>query len=277
MATMAPIGRCCLLLRLLALLACPTISATAAKWEAPAGLSLFHNISVDWANVSARARAVPTVHMPSSYAFHRTDAFDGGPSGLPNPLHGPLYRRLKALNATQMRYMQAQDGDGLNDLRHYPEPYPPNATDRTTSWDMDGIDQYVEDFCASTHRGDCSGHVFFLGPLPPWMWHTSPTNSSVCTARDPRTCTGPLIDKTAKQAGEYYSRIVSWYNRGWLVDEFGTRHVSRRTRNFNITHWEVLNEPALYVHNLVDGPTGRLCRYSRGEPSFPCAIESCKC
>eukprot|EP01045_Picozoa_sp_COSAG04_P004082 COSAG04_NODE_173_length_21572_cov_104.574256_18_plen_238_part_00 len=93
----------------------------------------------------ATTSATPTLHMPNSYAFSRTVR-----NGSANPLHGALYDRLRALNADSVRYMQAQDTNGLNALELYPEPHPPDAASRTTSWNMSGIEQYVVDFCAAT-------------------------------------------------------------------------------------------------------------------------------
>jgi hypothetical protein len=115
---------------------------------------------------------------------------------------------------------------------------------------MAGIDAFVSDFCAATKGGDCSQTIMFIGPLPPWFFHPTPTSPAVCNATDSHSCTGPLIDPTGRQAGEYYSRIVSWFTKGFLIDEMGTKIAGGH--HFKFTYWEVLNEPNLYAHyNLV--------------------------
>jgi len=40
--------------------------------------------------------------------------------------------------------------------------------------------------------------------------------------------------------GNYYKRLVSWYVAGGFYDEYNLYHKSGY--NYNITHWEVLNE-----------------------------------
>ena len=131
----------------------------------------------------------------------------------------------------------------------YPEAYPPNSATKTTSWDMSGIDQYMSDFCAATKHGDCSETNIFIGPLPPWLYHTSLTDLSICNASNPASCTGELVDPSGRAAGEYYSRIVSWFTRGYLIDEFGNNHTGGH--HFNFTHWEVLNEPNLHLFHSM--------------------------
>ena len=98
------------------------------------------SVSVQWDTVLARTHAVPSVHTPNSYAWQRADA-----AGTKNPLHDLLYSRLKELGTDHIRYMQAQDTNGLNNLSAYPEPYPPDKATKATSWDhlRTGIDPYV--------------------------------------------------------------------------------------------------------------------------------------
>ena len=158
-----------------------------------------------------------------------------------------LYSRLKELGTDHIRYMQAQDTNGLNNISAYPEPFPPNNATRTTSWShLLSIDDYVVDFCAATKNGDCSDTIIFIGPLPPWLFHTSPTNAAVCTATDSNQCSGSLVDPSGAEAGEYFSRVISWFCKGGFVDEFGVKHTSGH--HFNFTLWEVLNEANGYSH-----------------------------
>jgi hypothetical protein len=47
-------------------------------------------------------------------------------------------------------------------------------------------------------------------------------------------------------AGEYFSRIVSYFTKGSFTDEYGVTHGGGH--HFNFTLWEVLNEPNYYAH-----------------------------
>ena len=48
------------------------------------------------------------------------------------------------------------------------------------------------------------------------------------------------IDPTGVDAGNYFSRIISWYTKGGFVDELGVKHVSNYSYAWK--YWEVLNE-----------------------------------
>ena len=50
---------------------------------------------------------------------------------------------------------------------------------------------------------------------------------------------GPL-DPTGKQAGEYFSRIISWFTKGEFTDELGVVH--KGGHRYPWQDWEVLNE-----------------------------------
>ena len=177
-------------------------------------------VSVTWENVTATTRAIATFHTPNSYAWQRANPS----SGRANPMSKVLYERLKAVGTDHIRYMQAQDNNGLSNLSVYPEPYAPDPRTNTTSWNMGGISDFVSDFCAATKHGDCSETIMFVGPLPPWFFFAHPGSESICNRTDSALCTGPLADPSGRQAGEYYSRIVSWFTEGFLIDEYGHRH-----------------------------------------------------
>ena len=182
------------------------------------------------------------MHNPNSYAFSRRR--QNGTEN--NPYSQLLYERLESLGADSIRYMQAQDTNGLDALELYPEPYAPNTAANTTSWNMSGIEQYVVDFCAATVGGDCHDTILFVGPLPPWFYYQTESMQQECQAEDPAACTGPLVDPTGKAAGGYYSRIVSYFTNGGFTDELGTVHTGGH--HFKFRFWEVLNEPDLYKH-----------------------------
>jgi hypothetical protein len=188
-------------------------------------------VTVDWADVAARTPARPTVHVPLSWAFQRTDA-----AGRTNPLHAMLFERLAQLNTTHTRMMLATDTNGLNDIQTYPEPTPP--THNSTSWNLSGITNLAVDFCAAT--SNCTNSVMYIGPTPPWFFCTSPTDKTVCSNPIPSACSGSLIDPSGRAAGEYYSRIVSWLKNGEFKDELGKLHTGGPRLGFK--YWEVLNE-----------------------------------
>ena len=54
------------------------------------------------------------------------------------------------------------------------------------------------------------------------------------------TNTSGFIDSTGISAGEYFSRIISWYTKGGFIDELGVKHVSNHYYKWK--YWEVLNE-----------------------------------
>ena len=112
-------------------------------------------VDIHWQTVSARTRAIPTVHNPNSYAFQRVNP----KTNATNPMHDTIYSRLKALGADHIRYMvrpnaqlreagsglkakrrlgpqQAQDQNGLYNMWASPEPFAPDPRTKTTSWDM---------------------------------------------------------------------------------------------------------------------------------------------
>ena len=89
-------------------------------------------------------------------------------------------------------------------------------------------------------------------------------------ADGPYPSIGPR-DPSGVEAGDYFSRIVSWYTKGGLTDEAGVWHPSGH--HFKWTNWEVLNEvdsssPLLCLKLLnADGKTQNLTecavRYTR--------------
>ncbi|PRP83305.1 hypothetical protein PROFUN_09517 [Planoprotostelium fungivorum] len=115
---------------------------------------------------------------------------------------------------------------------------PPNGTH--TFWDFSLIDPIVEDFMNASEGRDV---VFEFCTTPEWMWKT---DQPVTIPSDPDEVMWGysqgtvLIDPTAKQLGQYYARVLSWYTKGGFTDELGVFHSSNYF--YNITHWEVLNE-----------------------------------
>ena len=128
-------------------------------------------------------------------------------------LHDEVFARIRELAADHVRYLH-WDPFELS----YPLKHPPSGG--KTSWDFSGIDPYVEDFMAAS-----AGHDAVINFAPMYTWGTNATG---------------FIDPTGAAAGEYFSRIISWYTKGGFVDELGARHVSNYSYNWK--YWEVLNE-----------------------------------
>ena len=80
--------------------------------------------------------------------------------------------------------------------------------------------------------------MIYVGPVPAWMFYFSPNSTTVCNLTqvqgNPVGCRGQLVDPSGRQAGEYFSRIVSWFTKGYLVDEYGTRHEGGHRFNFTV-------------------------------------------
>ena len=153
-------------------------------------------------------------------------------------LHNAVFARIKDLGADHIRYLH-WDGVGT---ACWPEPTPP--TNGKTSWDFSGIDPYVVDFMEASQGHDS---VINFAPVATWM-----TNK-----------TG-YIDPTGVQAGEYFSRIISWYTKGGFIDELGVKHVSNHSYAWK--YWEVLNE--------VDaGESGTHCSSLNNSAAAPLCAE----
>jgi hypothetical protein len=111
-----------------------------------------------------------------------------------------------------------------------------------TSWDFEWPDQSMVDFMVASGDGERSAIPNFSTP-PQWLF----TGPRQLYPDDPLQTFwsyengGPnnLVDPTGQQFGEYYGRLVAYYVEGGFTDE-GGRFI--KGHQFNITHWEVLNE-----------------------------------
>lgn len=160
-------------------------------------------VKVEWGALNPAVLAIPTY----------LDQVNPGTMARSSPLHDPVFARIKDLGADHIRYLH-WDPFELS----YPLPTPP--IDGKTSWNFNGIDPYVEDFMAAS-----AGHDSVINFAPMYRWGTNASG---------------FVDPTGEKAGEYFSRIISWYTKGGFVDELGVKHVSRYF--YNWTYWEVLNE-----------------------------------
>eukprot|EP00756_Hemistasia_phaeocysticola_P048379 Hpha_TRINITY_DN22808_c0_g1::TRINITY_DN22808_c0_g1_i1::g.84300::m.84300 len=57
-------------------------------------------------------------------------------------------------------------------------------------------------------------------------------------------CCGKAPARDREALGAYYGRLVSWYTKGYFVDELGERHTAPvNSPRIDIRNWEVYNEP----------------------------------
>ncbi|HWG21075.1 MAG TPA: hypothetical protein VG225_11155 [Terracidiphilus sp.] len=158
------------------------------------------------------------------------------------PLSAPSYQAVKDLGADYVRYVPWL-------------PYPKLAvaeleppTPQHTSWDFSLIDPMTRDFLAATE-----GHprVVNFSTIPAWLFKT---DKPVTYPADPDkvewnyTQGTELRDRSGKELGDYYARLVSWYTKGGFTDENGVRHESGY--HYEMPVWEVLNEPD-FEHNTT--------------------------
>lgn len=149
-------------------------------------------------------------------------------------IHDGSFAALKDLGADYVRYVPW-------------EPYPQLAvaeldppTQGKTSWNFSKIDPVTLDFLTAT-----AGHstVMNFSTIPAWMFKT---DQPVKYPSDPLqvfwtyTQGSELRDPSAKEVGDYFGRLVSWYTKGGFTDENGKMHSSGYHYKFPI--WEVLNE-----------------------------------
>jgi hypothetical protein len=151
-----------------------------------------------------------------------------------SPIYQDSLAAIKALGADYVRYVPWLPYPKLA----VAELQPP--TKDQTSWDFSLIDPMVRDFFAATQ-----GHstIMNFSTIPTWLFETA---QPITYPSDPNqvdwnyTQGSELRDPTAKQLGDYYARLVSWYARGGFTDENGKAHTSGY--HYPLPYWEVLNE-----------------------------------
>jgi hypothetical protein len=180
-------------------------------------------ITLNWEKVIATSKTTPTLQVVVNPMLRRGA-----------PLHRQAFQALKDLQCDYVRYVPWL-------------PYPKLAVaelepprDGRTAWDFSLIDPMTEDFMKATE-----GHSVILNfsTIPQWMFKTE---KPVPYLDDPDqvvwnyTQGTEFRDPTLKEVSDYYARLVSWYTRGGLTDEFGKRHESGH--RYRIDYWELLNE-----------------------------------
>ncbi len=157
-------------------------------------------------------------------------------------IHDRVYSELQQLGANCVRYVPWL-------------PYPKLAvaeleppSNGKTFWNFSLIDPMTEDFLNAMHGRPV---ILNFSTTPAWMWVTP---KPVAYPSDPNqvdwnyTQGMELRDPSAKELGDYYARLVSWYVNGGFTDEYGKRHESGH--HYKIDHWEVLNEVD-FEHNFT--------------------------
>ncbi|HUV71292.1 MAG TPA: hypothetical protein VMW15_16665 [Terracidiphilus sp.] len=207
---------CNLTLVVVAGLTCLSAAATLQGQQAP-------KLTVHWDKVIVVSKSTPTLQVVVNPRLRPGE-----------PLGESAYKALKDLGADYVRYVPWL-------------PYPKLAvaeleppTPQKTSWDFSLIDPMTKDFLSAT-----DGHptVMNFSTTPAWLWKT---DKPVTYPADPNkvdwnyTQGTELRDRTGKELGDYYARLVSWYVNGGFTDENGVRHESGYHYKFPV--WEVLNE-----------------------------------
>ena len=195
-----------------------------------------NQVKIDWEKQIAVSKATPTLQVVVNPMLLRGAK-----------MHDGSFAALKALGADYVRYVPWL-------------PYPRQAVaeleppkDGKTSWDFRYIDTTLDDFMKATE-----GHSVILNfsTIPAWLFKT---DKPVVYPGDPNqvfwnyTLGTELRDPSCKEAAEYYARLLSWYTRGGLTDEYGKWHESGH--HYKIAYWEILNEIDFEHHWTPEGYT----------------------
>lgn len=186
-------------------------------------------VDVNWDRVTVTSRSTPTLQVVVNPKLAH-----GG------TLNEASFKALHDLGADYVRYVPWL-------------PYPRQAVAELeppvggkTSWDFSHIDPTLDDFMQAT-----AGHsvVLNFSTIPAWMWKTE---KPVTYPDDPNqvfwgyTQGTEMRDPTSQEAADYFARLLSWYTKGGLTDEYGKWHESGH--HYKVAYWEVLNEID-YEHN----------------------------
>ena len=158
-------------------------------------------VTVSWDTVLKRTNAVPT-YLDQVNPLAARGA----------PTHDAVFDRIRELGAENVRYLH-WDANG-------------QCCDFGENFSV--ADPFVEDFMAAS-----KGHQSVINFAAPPKSFTHP-------CPNPPTCTNAgFLDPTGVAAGEYFSRLISWYTKGGFVDERNVFHKSNHKFDWKL--WEVLN------------------------------------
>ncbi|HEY7306794.1 MAG TPA: glycosyl hydrolase family 39, partial [Bryobacteraceae bacterium] len=189
------------------------------------------SVHIEWQKIQRVSNTTPTLQVVVNPPLRRGSA-----------IHDRVFSELQKLGADYVRYVPwlPYPKLGVAELQ-------PPANGRTF-WDFSLIDPMTEDFLHATN-----GHSVILNfsTIPAWMFVTP---KPVEYPADPDqadwdyTQGTELRDRSMKELGDYYARLVSWYVNGGFRDELGNRH--RSVHHFKVDYWEVLNEVD-FEHNMT--------------------------
>lgn len=176
-------------------------------------------VAIDWDEVIA------------SSALNATTQIGGAGTG---PLQGKIYGALHDFDAQYPRWQLWGGGAKDPTLGVAEKVAPSNGVSR---WDFSQIDPSFERFLESTAGHDA---VVNLEMTPDWMYAPNPSIDNDPRGPIARVFTIRKLLVTPREFGEYYARVLSWWEKGGFTDEFGQWHSSGH--HFKIPYWEVLNE-----------------------------------
>ncbi|HLY39654.1 MAG TPA: hypothetical protein VKR52_00515 [Terracidiphilus sp.] len=199
-----------------------TTAVSIAAWMQCQGQAA-PKLTVDWDKTAVVSRSTPTLQVVVN-----------PPLRPGQPLGEAAYKALKELGADYVRYVPWLPYPKLG----VAELEPPTA--QKTSWDFSLIDPMTKDFLSAT---DGHSTILNFSTIPTWLFKT---DKAAMYPADPNqvewhyTQGTELRDRTGKELGDYYARLVSWYVDGGFTDEAGLRHESGY--HYKLPYWEVLNE-----------------------------------
>lgn len=188
-------------------------------------------VHIDWSKIQRVSNTTSTLQVVVNPPLRRG-----------SPIHDRVFSELQKLGADYVRYVPWLPYPKLAVAELQP---PANGH---TSWDFSLIDPMTEDFLNAT-RGHSA--ILNFSTIPAWLFVTP---KPVAYPADPNqvdwnyTQGTELRDRSMKQLGDYYARLVSWYANGGFTDEFGKRHESGH--HYKLDYWEVLNEID-FEHNMT--------------------------
>lgn len=106
------------------------------------------------------------------------------------------------------------------------------------SWDMTTLNTMISDVYASGQQP-----MVNIKFAPDWMWTCYPNSIGVKGTQG----TGTVADLTFQTFARYMARLVSYYNKGSLIEEDGTVLSNPSGTSHRIMYWELWNEPDLNI------------------------------
>jgi len=187
-------------------------------------------LAVNWEHVKLVSKTTPTLQVVVNPPLERGSA-----------IHDRAFSELHQLGANFVRYVPWLPYPKLGVAELEP---PANGK---TSWNFSLIDPMTEDFINATRPHPV---ILNFSTIPVWLWETPKPVSYPSNPNEVSwdyTQGTKLRDKSGRELGDYYARLVSWYVNGGFTDEYGQRHESGH--HYKIDYWEVLNEVD-FEHNM---------------------------